>query len=85
MPADAPTTRPQAVIDVEINLTECAIVVCNRLMRVALEERRGLLADGWPTGHALCAALDAVAERWASEGDHQRRALVRLLKERDRG
>jgi hypothetical protein len=73
--------RPQAIVDVETDLTRLAIGVCDRLVKVALDERRGLLADGWPPGHSLCEGLDQVALRWSGEGDHQRRALRKLLAE----
>jgi hypothetical protein len=73
--------RPQAVVDVEIALTRTAIGVCGRLVSAALKERRALLADGWPPGHALCEHLDATAQRWAAQGDQQRRALRLLVGE----
>ncbi len=93
MPADLPATpapsdptdgerrRPQAIVDTETSLTRTAIAVCDRLVKVALDERRALLADGWPPAHSLCEALDQVALRWSGEGDYQRRALRKLLAE----
>lgn len=80
---DARTKRPQAVVDVEIDLTYKAIAACDRLIEVALEERRKLLDDGWPTGHGICEDLDEVARRWAGQRDYQARAVRTLLREGD--
>lgn len=77
------STRPLDIIETEIRLTRAAIDVCNRMLAVALKERRGLLDLGWPVGHAMCEALDQVALRWNGEGDYQRRALARLMAELD--
>lgn len=75
------SSRPQAVIDTEVDLTREAIRVCDRLVDVALAERRTLLDAGWPTTHGFCQALDEVAMRWTGERDVQARALRGLLAE----
>lgn len=80
----AASTRPLAVIEAEERLTLLAIEVCGSLVTAALAGRRRLLSDGWPATHPMCVDLDAVAERWAAQVTHQRRALGALADERKR-
>lgn len=75
--------RPLTIVQEEIRLTRLAMEVADVIVDAALGQRRRLLDDGWPTGHAMCQDIDKVAEFWAAQLEQQRRALLELLAELD--
>lgn len=77
-------TRPLSVIEADIEVTRAGRSACRAVVDAVLAERHKLLAAGWTDRHPLCQALDRDAERWAAQAEHQRRALLDLMAERDR-
>lgn len=65
--------KPSDVALAESKAWQQGIGTARRVKQTLLDERVLLLKLGWPTGHAMCEALDADAAKWAAQEDRMKR------------